>query len=109
NTSYLTATANDYGFDFVYSRLVEAMGNEGDVLIALSTSGNSNNVVNALKTALAKKMITIGFTGNNEGKINEYCELLLAVPSSDTPRIQEVHITVGHIICQMVEQQLFGK
>ncbi len=108
NTSYLTATANDYGFDFVYSRLVEAMGNEGDVLIALSTSGNSDNVVNALKAALDKKMTTIGFTGNKAGKMNEYCELLLAAPSSDTPRIQEVHITVGHIICQMVEQQLFG-
>jgi len=107
NTSYLTATANDYGFDFVYSRLIEAMGNEGDILIAISTSGNSDNVVNALKTAKEKNMITIGLTGKDGGKINAFSDVLLCIPSTDTPRIQEVHITIGHIVCELVESALF--
>jgi D-sedoheptulose 7-phosphate isomerase len=109
NTSYVTATANDYGYDFIFSRLVEAMGNEGDVLMAFSTSGNSNNVVNALKTAKDKNMITIGFTGEIGGKMNEYSDLLFCVPATQTARIQEVHITIGHIICELVEHELFGK
>jgi D-sedoheptulose 7-phosphate isomerase len=109
NTSYLTATANDYGFDFVYSRLVEAMGNEGDILIAISTSGNSDNVVNALKAAKAKNMITVGLTGKSGGKMNAFSDVLLCIPSTDTPRIQEVHITIGHIICELVESALFPK
>jgi len=109
NTSYLTATANDYGFDFVYSRLVEAMGNEGDILIAISTSGNSDNVVNALKVAKEKNMITIGLTGKDGGKMNASSDVLLCIPSTDTPRIQEVHITIGHIVCELVESTLFPK
>lgn len=109
NTSYVTATANDYGYDFIFSRLVEAMGNEGDVLMAFSTSGNSDNVVNALKTAKEKNMITVGFTGSKGGKMNEYSDVLFCVPSLNTARIQEVHITIGHIICELTEQQLFGE
>ena len=109
NTSYVTATANDYGYDFIFSRLVEAMGNEGDVLMAFSTSGNSDNVANALKAAKEKNMITVGFTGNTGGKMNEYSDVLFCVPSTNTARIQEVHITIGHIICELTEQQLFGE
>jgi D-sedoheptulose 7-phosphate isomerase len=109
NTSYLTATANDYGFDFIYSRLVEAIGKAGDVFIGISTSGNSENVVNAMKTAKEKKLITIGFTGKYGGKLNQFADVLLCVPSDDTPRIQEVHITIGHIICELVETALFEK
>jgi len=109
NSSYITATANDYGYDFIFSRLVEAMGNEGDVLMAFSTSGNSENIVNALKVAKEKNMITVGFTGEKGGKINEYSDILFCVPSVNTARVQEVHITIGHIICEMVEHELFGK
>ena len=108
NSSYVTATANDYGYDYVYSRLVEAMGQEGDILMAFSTSGNSGNVVNALKIAKEKGLTTIGFTGEKGGKMNEFSDVLFCVPSNNTPRIQEVHITVGHIICELTEQQLFG-
>jgi D-sedoheptulose 7-phosphate isomerase len=108
NSSYVTATANDYGYDYVYSRLVEAMGQEGDILMAFSTSGNSGNVVNALKIAKEKGLTTIGFTGEKGGKMNEFSDVLFCVPSNNTPRIQEVHITIGHIICELTEQQLFG-
>jgi D-sedoheptulose 7-phosphate isomerase len=108
NTSYLTATANDFGFDHVYSRLVEAKGKKGDVLVALSTSGNSANVVNAVKQARKQGLITIGFTGKNAGQIDDFCDVLIKIPSTDTPRIQEMHILLGHIICEIVEQELFG-
>lgn len=108
NTSYLTATANDFGFDHVYSRLVEAKGKKGDVLVALSTSGNSANVVHAVKQARKQGLITIGFTGKNAGQIDEFCDVLIKIPSTDTPRIQEMHILLGHIICEIVEQELFG-
>ena len=84
------------------------MGNEGDVLWAFSTSGNSANIIEAVKMAKAKKMIVLGFTGNKEGQMNSYCDIVLQVPSSQTPRIQEAHITVGHIICELVENTLFG-
>jgi D-sedoheptulose 7-phosphate isomerase len=108
NTSYLTATANDFGFDHVYSRLVEAKGKKGDVLVALSTSGNSANVVNAVKQARKQGLVTIGFTGKNAGQIDDHCDVLIKIPSTDTPRIQELHILLGHIICEIVEQELFG-
>ena len=104
NTSYLTAVANDYGFDEVYSRLITAMCNDGDVLVAISTSGNSKNIINALKTASKKNMFTIGLTGLSGGKMAKYCDILINVPSTDTPRIQEAHIMIGHIICQLVEE-----
>ncbi len=109
NTSYLTAVANDYSFDEVYSRMVKASGRKGDILIGISTSGNSKNVINALKAGSSIGMITIGFTGASGGKIKEVCKYLLNVPSDDTPRIQEVHIMIGHIICEIVESKLFPR
>lgn len=107
NTSYLTAVANDYGYDQVYSRVVQGSGREGDVLIGLSTSGNSVNITNALQAAKEIGMITVGFTGEGGGKMKAYCDYLVDVPSKDTPRIQEAHIMIGHIICQLVEEQYF--
>ncbi len=107
NTSYLTAVANDYSFNEVYSRLVKAKGKKGDVLIALSTSGNSANIVEAAKTAKAKEMTVVAFTGKDGGKLKEYADYLINVPSTDTPRIQECHILIGHIICQLVEEKYF--
>jgi len=109
NTSYLTAVANDYSFDVVYSRLVDGIGKEGDVLIGLSTSGNSKNILNALKTAEKMNMFTIGFTGSSSGAMKNTCQILLNVPSDDTPRIQESHIMLGHIICQLVEENYFDQ
>lgn len=108
NSSYLTAVANDYSYDVIYERLIEAKGKEGDVLVGISTSGNSENVLRAMRKAKEKGMITIGMTGEGGGKMAEYSDFLLAVPSNDTPRIQEVHILLGHIICEIVEEELFG-
>lgn len=107
NTSYLTAVANDYGYDHVYSRVVQGSGREGDVLVGLSTSGNSVNITKALQAAKEIGMITVGFTGEGGGKMKEYTDYLLDIPSKDTPRIQEAHIMIGHIICQLVEEQYF--
>ena len=108
NTSYMTAVANDYSYDVVYSRMIKGIGNPGDVLIGLSTSGNSKNIVEAFKTAKLKNMVTVGLTGDNGGMMKEMSDFLLNVPSSDTPRIQESHIMLGHIICQLVEEKYFG-
>ncbi len=107
NTSYLTAVANDYGFDLVYSRIIKGTGNKGDILVGLSTSGNSINIINAFEIAKQKGMLTIGFTGETGGKMKAITDYLLNVPSTDTPRIQESHILIGHIICQLVEEQYF--
>lgn len=107
NTSYMTAVANDYGYDVIYSRMIEGIGKEGDVLIALSTSGNSVNITNALQSASEIGMITVGLTGEGGGKMNGICDHMIKVPSTDTPRIQETHIMIGHIICQLVEEQYF--
>ncbi len=107
NSSYLTAVANDYGYDEVYSRLVDGTMQEGDILIGLSTSGNSPNIVKAFETARAKNIITVGFTGNGGGKLGERSHFLLDIPSKNTPRIQESHIMIGHIICELVEANLF--
>jgi D-sedoheptulose 7-phosphate isomerase len=107
NTSYLTAVANDYGYDLVYSRIVKGMGKRGDVLIGLSTSGNSTNIINAFAQARELGMTTIAFTGDTGGKMKNSADHLINVPSSDTPRIQESHIMIGHIICQLVEENLF--
>ena len=107
NTSYLTAVANDYSFDVVYSRMVKAMGKPGDMLIGLSTSGNSVNIIKALEQAREIGMKTVGFTGATGGKMVDYCDYLINVPSTDTPRIQETHIMIGHVICQLIEEQLF--
>jgi D-sedoheptulose 7-phosphate isomerase len=107
NTSYMTAVANDYSFDVVYSRMINGIGKKGDVLVGLSTSGNSINILKAIETAKEKGMTTIGFTGKSGGKMKNDCHILLNVPSTDTPRIQESHILLGHIICQLVEEQYF--
>ena len=109
NTSYLTAVANDYSFDDIYSRLIDGIGEKGDVLVGLSTSGNSANIIKAFETAKKKEMITIGFTGESGGKIKSLCDHMINIPSTDTPRIQESHIMVGHIICQLVEEKYFAK
>ncbi|WP_456426826.1 D-sedoheptulose-7-phosphate isomerase [Desulfurobacterium sp.] len=108
NTSYLTAVANDYSYDEVYSRLVKAKGREGDILIGISTSGNSKNVIKAIEVANNIGMITVGMTGETGGKMKDVCKYLINVPSKDTPRIQEAHIMIGHIICEIVEKELFN-
>ncbi|MBI2092039.1 MAG: SIS domain-containing protein [Deltaproteobacteria bacterium] len=109
NSSYLTAVANDYSYKETYSRLIKAKGAKGDFLLAFSTSGNSENIIDAIKTANDAGLTTVGFTGKSGGKMNGLCRHLIAVPSSDTPRIQETHILMGHIICELVEKSLFGK
>ncbi|MCU0336504.1 MAG: D-sedoheptulose 7-phosphate isomerase [Sediminibacterium sp.] len=107
NTSYLTAVANDYSFNQIYARLVDGICEAGDVLLAFSTSGNSTNIIEALEVARDKGVHAIGFTGSAGGKMNECCDILVKVPSSDTPRIQEVHMLLGHIICELTENLLF--
>ena len=108
NTSYLTAVANDYSYDVVYSRMIKGIGKTGDVLVGISTSGNSKNIVNALVQAKENGMYTISFTGKGGGKMGELSDITLAMPSTDTPRIQECHILIGHIICQLVEENIFA-
>ena len=107
NTSYLTAVGNDYGFEQVYSRLLKGMGKPGDILLAISTSGQSANILEALRTARKMGITTVGMTGKSGGQMKPLCDYLLNIPSTDTPRIQESHILIGHIICQLVEAQLF--
>lgn len=109
NTSYLTAVANDYSYDVVYARLIQGIANPGDFLVGLSTSGNSGNIVKAFEVAREKKVITVGFTGKDGGKMKPLSDYLINVPSTDTPRIQESHIMLGHIICQLVEEMYFVK
>jgi D-sedoheptulose 7-phosphate isomerase len=107
NTSYLTAVANDYSFDEVYARMVEGVCIDGDILFGFSTSGNSANICNAMETANGKGVITVGFTGSTGGRLKDMCTYLFRVPSNDTPRIQEAHILLGHIICQLTEEAYF--
>jgi D-sedoheptulose 7-phosphate isomerase len=107
NTSYLTSVANDYGFDMVYARMIEGVAQSGDVLIGLSTSGNSANIIHAFEKAKEKGVITIAFTGITGGQMKSISDHLINIPSADTPRIQESHILVGHIICQLVEENYF--
>lgn len=109
NTSYVTAVANDYSYDVIFSRMIQAQGHKGDVLFGLSTSGNSKNVVLAMEQAKEKGMKIIALTGQGGGKMKELSDVLLDVPSKDTPRIQECHIMIGHIICEMVEKSIFPK
>jgi D-sedoheptulose 7-phosphate isomerase len=109
NTSFLTAVANDYSFNEVYARMVEGSGNEGDVLIGLSTSGNSENVIRAFQAAHRKGIITVGLTGESGGRLAELSDFIIRIPSSDTPRIQESHILIGHIICELIEGNLFPR
>lgn len=107
NTSYLTAVANDYSYDEIFSRLVKGKGKKGDVLIGLTTSGNSENVVRALETARSLEMKTVAFTGQYGGKAKNKADFLFNVPSEDTPRIQEAHMLIGHIVCELVESRMF--
>lgn len=109
NTSYITAVANDYSYEQIYSRLVAAMGKSDDVLIGLSTSGNSGNVINALIEGKKRGMLCVGFTGESGGKMKEHCDILINIPSTDTPRIQECHMLLGHTVCELVESGLFPK
>ena len=104
DTSVLTAISNDYGFDKVFERQVEGLAKPGDIVIAISTSGNSINVLNGLTLAKDKDCKTIGFSGNSGGNMTELCDINLAVPNKDTPRIQEMHILLGHILCHLIEQ-----
>lgn len=108
NTSYLTAIANDYSFEVAYARLLKGLGHTGDIVIGLSTSGNSANIVETFKAAKEKGIITIGFTGKTGGKLKALSDYLFNVPSTVTPRIQESHILLGHIICQLVEERYFA-
>ncbi len=109
NTSYLTAVANDYSYEDIYARLIKAKGRPGDVLIGISTSGNSGNIVKAIQQAREQGMVTVGWTGETGGKMKALCQHLINIPSTDTPRIQESHILIGHIICELVENEIFGK
>ncbi|MDR3047679.1 MAG: SIS domain-containing protein [Bacteroidales bacterium] len=107
NSSFLTAVGNDYGYEFIFSRLLEGSGKEGDVLVGLSTSGNSDNIIQAFETAKKKKIAIIAFTGAAGGKMKDYADILLNVPSTDTPVIQENHTMMGHLICENVESIIF--
>lgn len=109
NTSYLTAVGNDYGYEWVFARLLRGTGHAGDVLVALSTSGNSKNILKAYEVCKEMGVRTISLTGETGGKMKEYSDILLNVPSTDTPRIQESHIMLGHILCEWVEADLFPK
>ena len=109
NTSYLTAVANDYGYDLIYSRMIDGACKPGDVLVGISTSGNSTNICNAFRKAKDLGVITVAMTGETGGKMKELADYLLNVPSTDTPRIQESHIMLGHIICEIVEAKMFPK
>ncbi len=108
NTSYLTAVSNDYGYDVVYARLIQGLGKPGDVLIGLSTSGNSKNIIQAFQAAQQIGIATVGFTGATGGAMKPLSNHLINVPSTDTPRIQECHMLLGHIVCQLVEEQYFA-
>ena len=108
DTSALTAISNDYGYIHVFDRQVEGLANKGDVVIGISTSGNSINVINALKVASKLNCNTIGFSGQDGGEMNKICNINLSVPSEDTPRIQEMHILIGHTICHLIDQEFTG-
>ena len=107
DTSALTAIGNDYGYKQIFSRQVEAIGQKGDMLIAISTSGNSENIIEALKIAKEKEIITVGFTGKTSGAMAKLCNMILQIPSTETPKIQECHILLGHIICSIIEREMF--
>ena len=109
NTSYLTAVGNDYGYDLIFSRLLQGTAKKGDVIVGISTSGNSQNIINAFEEAKVMGVSIIAMTGETGGKMKDYADILLNVPSKDTPRIQESHIMIGHIICELVETEMFGK
>jgi len=109
DTSILTAIGNDYGYDYVFARQVEALGQDGDVLLAISTSGNSQNIVRAIEAAREKHMTVIGFTGQGGGKMVDICDVCFRVPSTETPRIQEGHEVLGHLLCGLIESAMFPR
>ena len=109
NTSSITAIANDYGYEFVFSRQLEGLGKKGGVLVAITTSGNSKNILEAVKAARALGMTVIGMTGERGGAFAKLCDIALITPSDQTPRIQEGHIAMGHTMCELVEIALYGK
>lgn len=108
DTSVITAIGNDYGFDLLFQRQIQAIASENDVFIGISTSGNSENIINALKYCNEKKIQTIGLTGSNMGKMNPLCSICIEVPSNQTSFIQESHITIGHILCMLIEEEIYG-
>ncbi|GAB6189632.1 D-sedoheptulose 7-phosphate isomerase [Marinitoga arctica] len=109
NTSVLTAIGNDYGYEEIFVRQLKGIGQSGDILVGISTSGNSKNIIKAFEYAKENDISTIAFTGENGGRMKEYVDILINIPSKDTPRIQEAHITIGHIICEIVEKEIFGE
>jgi D-sedoheptulose 7-phosphate isomerase len=109
DTSVLTSIANDYSYDRIFARQLETLGNAGDVFIGITTSGNSRNIVEVLKVCRKEEIVTIGLTGSSGGQMKDLCDICIQVPSDETPRIQEVHSLIGHIICFIVEEELFGK
>jgi len=109
DTSILTAIGNDYGYEKLFARQVQANGAKGDIFIGISTSGNSKNIIEALKECKNKGITTVGLTGESGGAMKELCDYCICVPSNETPRIQESHILIGHIICSVVEEEIFGK
>lgn len=109
DTSNLTAIGNDYGYDKVFSRQLEGMGQEGDIFIGISTSGNSKNIINAFEVAKQKGIKTVALVGRDGGKMAKMADIALVVPSDSTPRIQESHILIGHIICDIIEKEIFGE
>jgi len=109
DTSILTAVGNDYGYEKLFSRQIQANGDSGDVFIGISTSGNSKNIIEALKECKKKEIVTVGLTGESGGLMDDLCDYCIKVPSNETPRIQESHILIGHIICAVIEEELFGK
>ncbi len=109
DTSILTAIGNDYGYECLFSRQIQALGNDGDIFIAYSTSGKSPNILKAITEAKDRGIYTIGLTGNRRAEMNDMCDIVLEVPSSDTPKIQEGHLIIGHILCGIIENKIFGK
>lgn len=108
DTSILTAIGNDYGYDYVFARQIEALGQAGDVFFAISTSGNSKNIVRAIDAARSKGVKVVGFTGQGGGAMAQLCDICFRVPSAETPRIQEGHESLGHLICALIEEEIFG-
>jgi len=109
DTSIITAIGNDYGYENIFSRQIQAVGSSGDIFLGISTSGTSKNIINGFKEAKKKNMINVGFCGSKLGEFDEHCELVFRSPSKDTPKIQEIHIIVAHIICSILEKTLFPK
>ncbi|SHO80893.1 Phosphoheptose isomerase 1 [hydrothermal vent metagenome] len=108
DTSIITAIGNDYGYKDIFARQIEANGNKGDIFLAISTSGNSKNIIKAIKQAKKQKLLTVGLTGAKESKMDMLCDIVINIPSQITPRVQEIHILIGHILCDIIEKEMFG-